>query len=85
MPGMDGIQATKIIKEKYQDSIRIVILSAFDDNIDRKRAKEAGADCFLNKPLTISKLYNQFVTMHDEPWKKLRKIINFLSKKNQKF
>lgn len=38
MPGMDGIQATKIIKNKYKDSIKVFILSAFDDNIDRKRA-----------------------------------------------
>jgi DNA-binding NarL/FixJ family response regulator len=46
MPGMNGLEATRIIKKKWQD-IRIVILTLHEDI--REEALAAGADAFLVK------------------------------------
>ena len=55
MPDMNGLDATRIIKEVDQN-VPIIALSAyaFDDNI--KDAKDAGCDEFMTKPLQIEEL-----------------------------
>jgi CheY-like chemotaxis protein len=55
MPDMNGLDATRIIKEVNTD-IPIVALSAyaFDENI--REAKEAGCDEFLAKPFRVEDL-----------------------------
>ena len=62
MPEMDGLQATRIIKEKYPD-MAIIALTANAFSSDREQAFEAGCDEFLSKPVnselcleTIAKL-----------------------------
>jgi DNA-binding NarL/FixJ family response regulator len=46
MPGMNGLEATKIIKAKWR-GIRVVILTLHEDI--REEALAAGADAFLVK------------------------------------
>jgi len=46
MPGMNGLEATKIIKKKWRE-IRVVILTLHEDI--REEALAAGADAFLVK------------------------------------
>ncbi len=46
MPGMNGLEATKIIKKKWRE-IRVVILTLHEDL--REEALAAGADVFLVK------------------------------------
>ena len=55
MPDMNGLDATRIIKEVNHD-IPIVALSAyaFDENI--REAKEAGCDHFMAKPFRVEDL-----------------------------
>lgn len=55
MPGMNGLDATRIIKEVNPD-IPIIALSAyaFDDHI--REAKLAGCDEFLSKPFKVEDL-----------------------------
>lgn len=55
MPGMNGLDATRIIKEVNHD-IPIVALSAyaFDENI--REAKAAGCDDFMAKPFRVEDL-----------------------------
>jgi CheY-like chemotaxis protein len=51
MPGIDGWQATRMLKEDPATSgIGIVALSAFREPESRRRAREAGADFFVAKP-----------------------------------
>ena len=51
MPVMDGLQATKTIKEKHPD-LPIVALTANAFDSDRQLAMEAGCDDFLSKPVS---------------------------------
>ena len=55
MPGMNGLDATRIIKEVSSDT-PIIALSAFafEDNI--REAKAAGCDSFLSKPFKVEDL-----------------------------
>lgn len=51
MPIMDGLQATKLIREQSLE-IPIIALTAFAFDQDRIRVIEAGCNDFLTKPLS---------------------------------
>ncbi len=48
MPGMDGYEATRRIKNE-SSTIRVIILSIHAGPEERRRARAAGADCFVVK------------------------------------
>ncbi len=50
MPGIDGYEATRIIKDKYP-GITVIIQTAYNLSEDRDKAYEAGCDSFLAKPI----------------------------------
>ena len=49
MPGMDGIEVLKRIKEAYPE-IKVVMLSALSQESNVKQALQLGADAFVVKP-----------------------------------
>ncbi|MCU5704203.1 hybrid sensor histidine kinase/response regulator transcription factor [Bacillus wiedmannii] len=55
MPNLDGILATKMIKEKYPD-IRVLILSTFQDTERAKEIIRSGADGYLLKSIESREL-----------------------------
>lgn len=55
MPVMDGITATRLIKERWPETIVITYSGEQDEGI-RARAAEAGADLHLTKPLDFDEL-----------------------------
>ena len=55
MPVMDGIEATKKIREINQD-ILIIAVSAFSSDEMRKEVKDAGCNYFLEKPFRFDSL-----------------------------
>jgi CheY-like chemotaxis protein len=53
MPVMDGIQATTLIKSEPETAhIPILIFTSLGGEDDIKRAREAGCQGFLNKPIS---------------------------------
>jgi CheY-like chemotaxis protein len=54
MPEMDGIEATKIIRERWHNSPKIIAVTAFANY--RELCFEAGADDFIPKPLNMRDL-----------------------------
>jgi two-component system, OmpR family, aerobic respiration control sensor histidine kinase ArcB len=58
MPVMDGVTATKILKEKYQKLPPVVGLSANAFEGDREKYIQLGMDEYLTKPLDIKDFEN---------------------------
>ena len=60
MPGMDGIEATREIRQKVGNDVPIIIISAYDWSEIEEDAKRAGANAFIGKPLFKSRLEKTF-------------------------
>ena len=58
MPEMDGVQATKIIKEKKLSNAPIIGMTASVMNDERKSYIEAGMDVLVEKPVNFDDLVN---------------------------
>lgn len=60
LPGMDGLEATKILKEDSKTAdIPIVVLSAQAMQTDIERAHLAGCDGYITKPFEVQDLLNE--------------------------
>lgn len=55
MPNLDGLEATKVIRE-LSATVPIIIQSAYAFEHDRRMAEEAGCNDFISKPIAQSKL-----------------------------
>ncbi|NLD19396.1 MAG: transporter substrate-binding domain-containing protein [Clostridiales bacterium] len=63
MPGENGIEVIKKIRESYDSDTVIIIVSAYDLSEVEEEAKEAGANMFISKPLFQSTVYNILMTL----------------------
>ena len=59
MPGTDGVQLTKKIREIAGNDISILLVSAYDWTQIEEDAKDAGIDGFISKPLFRSSLFKK--------------------------
>ena len=60
MPGMDGWEATRLIKaDPATAAIPVVALTAHAMAEDRRRATEAGCDAYLSKPVEPSRVVEE--------------------------
>ena len=57
MPGMDGIETARRMREKIGENVPILIISAYDWGSIEAEARAAGVSGFLSKPLFKSTLY----------------------------
>ena len=64
MPGIDGISATKLVKQRYPNT-RVMMLTTFDDKPNIQQALSAGADGYLIKTDRISDIAGKLRTMMD--------------------
>jgi CheY-like chemotaxis protein len=58
MPGMDGIELTAKIKEVGKDNSIVIMISAANLSVFEDKAKQAGVNKFLSKPLFPSAIAN---------------------------
>ena len=60
MPGMDGLEVARRIRERYDNETTVIILTSFnwDDIMDE--ALHAGVDSFLAKPLFATNVVDEF-------------------------
>ena len=65
MPGMDGVEASRIIKrhDRLQHIPKIVMVTAFGREDIRAQAGEIGIDSYLLKPVNSSLLYDTLVDL----------------------
>lgn len=63
MPGMDGVEVTRKIREKLGTNTLIIIISAYDWSEIEEEARRAGVNAFIAKPLFESSLYNVLISV----------------------
>lgn len=71
MPGMDGIETVKAIQKicPQKTPPSIIMISSYRQDALVKKAKEAGIDIFLQKPLSQSLLYNMITNLFSDEFK----------------
>ena len=58
LPGMDGLQATGVLKSNPATAhIPVIALTALAMKEDRERSRQAGCDAYIAKPLRYQDLY----------------------------
>ncbi len=57
LPGMDGIDTAKEIRRNLGEDIPILLISAYDWSDIEDKARDAGINGFISKPLFRSTLY----------------------------
>jgi len=62
MPVMDGVEATKIIKEEINKDIPIIAVTALS-NYNYDKSIEEGLDDYLSKPVSLEQL-KEVITKH---------------------
>ena len=57
LPGVDGVELTKKLREKPQNAeLIILMLTSYDQQGDEEKAKAAGCDGYLHKPIDTQTL-----------------------------
>jgi len=64
MPVMDGVEATKVIKEKYPN-IKIIILTTFNEDEYIFKGLKNGADSYILKDVSSKELVNIIKSVHN--------------------
>ena len=60
MPGMDGLSATRLLREDPETrGIPIIVLTASAMDEDKRRAREAGCDGYITKPIDPTEFVQQ--------------------------
>ncbi len=55
MPGMNGLELLRILKEQYAH-LTVFMVTAYDDEEKYKKALQYGADRYLTKPINFEEL-----------------------------
>jgi two-component system, response regulator, stage 0 sporulation protein F len=55
MPGMNGLELLKALKQRYPD-VRVFMITAYADEANHQRAVEYGCDDYLVKPIDFALL-----------------------------
>ncbi len=64
MPRLDGFQVCQLLKSSPATSkIKIIMLTGLEDDEDRQRGKEAGADDYFTKPFRPTALLRKISEM----------------------
>lgn len=74
MPDMDGIATARAIREAVGEDIPIILISAYDWSDIEQKAREAGINGFITKPLFKSRLINSFKEFLNKEQEDLKKM-----------
>ena len=61
MPEMNGIEATRYIRDKMESQIPIIALTADVTTFDLQKCNDAGMNDYISKPINEKQLYNKIV------------------------
>ncbi|MBD8095420.1 response regulator [Pseudomonas fluorescens] len=64
LPGMDGLAATRLLKQDpHTAHIPVIALTAMAMKEDREKTRLAGCDAYVSKPLSYKELYRVIDTL----------------------
>ena len=63
MPDIDGVEVARRVRAEVGPETTIIIITAYDWTNVEVRAREAGVDMFLTKPVFASTLYNALLSV----------------------
>ncbi|WP_438868629.1 response regulator [Pseudomonas sp. L1(2025)] len=64
LPGMDGLAATRMLKQDpHTAHIPVIALTAMAMKEDREKTRLAGCDAYVSKPLSYKELYRVIDTL----------------------
>lgn len=63
MPDLDGVEVTRRVRELVGPDTTIIIITAYDWTAIEPKARAAGANAFLSKPIFASSLYNALLSV----------------------
>ena len=88
MPNMDGIEATKSIRQK-DNKIMIIAVSAVDDNASKKLILDNGAEDYISKPINadvfVSRIDNYIILVETRKHNKKNLFSDKIYKRHTKF
>ena len=64
MPGMNGFDLLKVVKNDYPQ-LRVFMVSAYGDADNYDTAKNLGADAFVNKPVDFGELKEKIFNLKE--------------------
>ncbi|NCC34641.1 MAG: response regulator, partial [Chloroflexia bacterium] len=69
MPGLDGLEATTLIRRKLADRVPplIIMVTAYGRDTIMRRSEEVGISAFLNKPVNEASLYHAILELFNQP------------------
>jgi CheY-like chemotaxis protein len=56
LPIMDGFEVLAWLRQQHKSSLPVAVLTSSPEEVDRRRARELGASCYLLKPPDASML-----------------------------
>lgn len=65
MPEMNGMEATRLILDNHDSSLKIIAMSAATNSKEIQACREAGMYAFITKPFIESKLLNTIIDLTD--------------------
>lgn len=65
LPGIDGYQVAREVREKLGDDVVLVAISGFGQPEDKRRALEAGFDEHITKPADVNDIENLLMRLPD--------------------
>lgn len=62
MPGINGIELLRVLKEKYSH-LKVFMITAYDDKEKYDKIMEYGAEEYFTKPIDFEKLKNEIFSI----------------------
>ena len=63
MPGQDGVEVARRIREHYSHELTVILLTAYNWDDVAEEASEAGVDGFMSKPLFVANVLGEYETV----------------------